>query len=571
MHDDDEENMTHQVTPGRLKMGQDKTIIIITINGVRGACAAALLLRKFPRARTMITSGTGIGARLGHVAAQQAKPDIIYVCGIGIEQGFASLMEGAGSLKESGTEIHWFFAGSYMQGYVEELASYCSTHFRGGTTVAHVVAAFLGVENDKHCQFLLRLAEQDRNSDKKIPAKDLEWHRYIDYANNRYFNFNDQESSSEAIVDLALTKNFSIPELVRHKLLSHGSQESDVWFLGNSATSRQIRQNITKVCPNDFPVLILGPSGVGKELVARIIHEGSGRRGRIRPLNCSVLSASDSLANSELFGHTKGAYTGAGEYRAGAFETAEGGTLFLDEIGELSLSMQTLFLRVLDDMKVYPLGAKESINVDVRIIAATNRDLNAMVRAGTFRTDLFHRLNVLSIRVPGLAERPLKERKLDLMPIYKKIGHRVRSYGIELKLSSDDWQAVENYDWPGNIRQFENLLTRAALMHVSFAEVIHDTIREESGRVPGHGSYEGQTGTAETSSRKRPEACQTERDQALLLFRPEAREQVKDLSTITADYANHVFKLFGQNYTRTAQVLKISPNTLRSKLRKKSN
>jgi anaerobic nitric oxide reductase transcription regulator len=230
-------------------------------------------------------------------------------------------------------------------------------------------------------------------------------------------------------------------------------------ILGDSPPIRQLRREIELVARSDFTTLILGETGVGKELVARAIHGHSHRRDvAMLYLNCAALP--ETLAESELFGHVKGAYTGAALDRTGKFELADGGTLFLDEIGELSPGIQAKILRVIQEGEIQRIGSGKMVHVDVRLIAATNRNLETEVEEGRFRADLFHRLNVYPILVP-----PLRERKEDLAVLAGHFCDRMQlRLGLgTVRLAPDALEALQRYDWPGNVRELENILSRAVL------------------------------------------------------------------------------------------------------------
>ena len=230
-------------------------------------------------------------------------------------------------------------------------------------------------------------------------------------------------------------------------------------ILGEAPGLRAMLEDVAQVAPTDATVLILGETGTGKELVARAIHAASGRRDRpLVKLNCGAIPAT--LIESELFGHEKGAYTGATARRDGRFVLADGGTLFLDEVGELPLELQVKLLRVLQEGEFEPVGSSRTRRVDVRVIAATNRDLQVEVRAGRFREDLFYRLNVFPIDVP-----PLRERKGDIPILVRafteriaaKVGRRIDA------LSAADLERLATSDWPGNIRELQNVIERAVI------------------------------------------------------------------------------------------------------------
>jgi Nif-specific regulatory protein len=251
---------------------------------------------------------------------------------------------------------------------------------------------------------------------------------------------------------------------LRHELdyLRNEQQESYDFekIVGNSQALQRVLGVVKKVAKSNSTVLINGETGTGKELIAGAIHHNSLRAARnFVKVNCAALQ--ENLLESELFGHEKGAFTGADRQRIGRFEQADGGTLFLDEIGDMSPSTQAKILRVLQEHEFERLGGTRTIRVDVRLIAATNRDLPAMVAAGSFREDLYYRLNVVSIQTP-----PLRERKEDILALAMSF---LRRYGNELKkrldgIEPDAQKLLMRYNWPGNIRELENAIERAALL-----------------------------------------------------------------------------------------------------------
>jgi PAS domain S-box-containing protein len=231
-------------------------------------------------------------------------------------------------------------------------------------------------------------------------------------------------------------------------------------IVGQSGAMRRVFRNIEMVAGTDSTVLILGETGTGKELIARAIHNLSRRRDAVMvKVNCGALPSS--LAESELFGHEKGAFTGAVQQKKGRFELASRGTIFLDEVGELSLEVQVKLLRVLQEQEIERLGSTHTTKVDVRTIAATNRDLHEDVRRGAFRTDLFYRLNIFPIHVP-----PLRERKEDVPPL---AGHFVSEFARRMgrpvsTIGSGAMARLTAYDWPGNVRELANVLERAVIL-----------------------------------------------------------------------------------------------------------
>jgi len=246
-------------------------------------------------------------------------------------------------------------------------------------------------------------------------------------------------------------------ELLREQLSARGRFES---MVARSDAMHRVFEVVEKVATARTTVLITGESGVGKELVARAVHARSPRAGGpFIPVNCGAIP--EGLIESELFGHARGAFTGAQGAKEGLFEAAQAGTLFLDEIGELPLSLQVKLLRAIQERRIRPVGDTNDIDVDVRLVAATNRDLAVEVRGGRFREDLYYRLNVVQIRVP-----PLRERREDVLPL---ADHFLRRFAAEHgrampRLSADAKRRLSEYWFPGNVRELENLIERAVTL-----------------------------------------------------------------------------------------------------------
>jgi two-component system response regulator HydG len=301
--------------------------------------------------------------------------------------------------------------------------------------------------------------------------------------------------------------------------------------VGSSRLWRDALRLVETVAPTDSTVLVHGESGTGKEVVARYVHELSGRAsGAFLSINCGALP--EGLLESELFGHVRGSFTGAVKDKQGLFAAASGGTFFLDEIGETTPSTQVKLLRVLQQREVIPVGATESISVDARLVAATNRDLDEEVRRGTFRGDLFYRLNVISVRLPALRERP-EDIPLLADAFLRKSGER---RGEEPKpLAPDALDAMLAYQWPGNVRELENALERAVIL--SPGPVI--------------------------AASALPERVTARRAEPLITDRPPA---TPTLEAIERAYVTWVLQNEGGNKTRAAEVLGIDPSTLYRKL-----
>ncbi|HEY0341142.1 MAG TPA: sigma 54-interacting transcriptional regulator, partial [Steroidobacteraceae bacterium] len=265
-------------------------------------------------------------------------------------------------------------------------------------------------------------------------------------------------------------------------------------IIGSSAALHSALHQVAVVAPTDSTVLIHGETGTGKELIARALHEGGPRRDRpMIKLNCSAISAG--LVESELFGHVKGAFTGATDRRVGRFELADGGTIFLDEVSELPLDTQAKLLRVLQEREFEPVGSSKTLKVDVRVVAATNRDLAADARSGRFRADLFYRLNVFPIQLP-----PLRERREDIGMLAEHFMRRMaRKLGKSLLgIDPDTLRALESYSWPGNIRDLQNTIERAAVLTSG------TLLRIDWDLDPDHGATAGVNGSSESAAQAQP-------------------------------------------------------------------
>lgn len=263
-----------------------------------------------------------------------------------------------------------------------------------------------------------------------------------------------------------VTKALDIRQLERENTFLKrqlATSRKGVGLVGTSEAMRKVNEMVARVAPAKTTVLITGESGTGKEMFARSIHDQSDRSSRpFIPINCGAIP--ETLIESELFGHTKGAFTGATGDKKGLFAAAEGGTIFLDEIGELPLSMQVKLLRVLQERKIKRVGSATEETVDARVVAATNRDLRDMVKAGTFREDLFYRLNVIELHLP-----PLRERSDDV-PLL--IHHFVAKYAADLGktirgVDKEAMQSLMGHNYPGNVRELENIIERAVTLELS--------------------------------------------------------------------------------------------------------
>jgi formate hydrogenlyase transcriptional activator len=319
-------------------------------------------------------------------------------------------------------------------------------------------------------------------------------------------------------------------------------------IVGNSRLLVEVLRNVETVAPTDSTVLIMGETGCGKELIARAIHSRSGRKNRpLVKVNCGAIPTG--LVESELFGHMKGAFTGALERRVGRFELADGGTLFLDEISELPLDTQVKLLRVLQEHEFEPLGSSRTIRVNVRIIAASNRDLDKAIQEGRFRADLYYRLNVLPMVLP-----PLRQRRSDIPLLTAFFVERfARQLGKQITgVTQDSMDILSRYDWPGNIRELQNVIERAVVLSRGsvlrlgrdLLPVCTDSVPDEevAASVPRNGKDSGSQG-----------------DDSLSL---EEVERGYILRVLTRTQ----WVIEGQN--GAAKILDLHPNTLRSRMKK---
>jgi two-component system, NtrC family, nitrogen regulation response regulator NtrX len=312
--------------------------------------------------------------------------------------------------------------------------------------------------------------------------------------------------------------------------------------VGESPTLRRLREQIAAAAPTNGRVLIRGESGTGKELLARAIHRQSLRRGRpFVAVNCAAIP--EELIESELFGHEKGAYTGATAQRRGKFEQADGGTIFLDEVGDMSLKTQAKVLRVLQEQTFERVGGSETLAVDVRVIAASNKDLEAAMRGGAFREDLFYRLNVVPFEIP-----PLRDRKEDIPVLARHfLAWYCAEYGKHEKmLTPAALDRLLQYPWPGNVRELKNLMERMVIM-VPAERIVPEDL--EASLAPR--GAEGQGGEAATEAPAGLEAATLR----------EGRERFE-----RAFLLRHL-EAAGWNITRAAERLGIERSNLHRKLR----
>ena len=343
----------------------------------------------------------------------------------------------------------------------------------------------------------------------------------------------------KSVVEAALAQGRPSPRASATR--SNDLAEPQAILVGDSAALRGVIEIVSQVAPTDATVLLLGESGTGKEVVSRLIHAFSPRLGNaFVAVNCGAIP--EGLVESELFGHARGAFTGATDARAGKFVESDGGTLFLDEISELPLALQVKLLRVLQDKTVTPVGESKTRSVNTRVVAASNQDLEGLVKEGKFRSDLFFRLNVVPILLPAL-----RERAEDVAPLaHHFLASANRRSHKNITLSEAALLAMQLYSWPGNVRELENLIERLVILNRTGVVGFEDL--PAGVRSP---SADFAAATANSSS-------------------TEAIDLVATLARIEAALIDRAMRTSGGNKTRAAELLGLSRTTLLDKLKRAS-
>jgi DNA-binding NtrC family response regulator len=521
--------------------GTRKKRIILAYNALDGACAAATVLLAHPGAEVRITSARGIGEAFAELVS--VHPAEVHVCGLGVWCAWEEVTGPASRMKrKDGTQIHWYCGRGYLDGEREQFAAFAQVHFTDAGANTAAVAQALGLTDRFDALVLTNLARCDHNlkaprPDHDIAPEEREWMDLVEAALAQYFKYQERGPYISAIERLAAGM-LSKPD--RDIIEEHRRTGAKYVLHGRSQVMKRLRTRIKQCAEAERHVLITGESGVGKEHAAQLIREGSQRAmGPFIAVNCALYAGNAALANSDLFGHVKGAFTGAERERKGKFVEAGGGMLYLDEIGDLPLEVQAKLLRVIEDGLVTPEGADTPRpRVSVRILAATNKPLPVMIRSGAFRDDLFHRLATLRVHVP-----PLRERMDDLKSIVEHRLEMLKGEGYSRRFSEADYQALRSYSWPGNVRQLLKLVDRAVLLGMLPKEVIDE--EESLGELV---TYMGE----ESAPRE---------DGGIDL--PASPGEVRPMADVTRHYARHTWEICDRNYTQAARLLGLSTNTLR--------
>ena len=527
---------------------------LVIDNSLDGAAAGAAFLLKHPDARVFISSAYSLPSRLANLREWDEGITSTAVLGIGCKRSPAELADAMRQLDSQGVSISWFVAGTGYPEYESAVKSLCTIEKdETARTLTDAVLALLEMRDHPRAKLLEAVARSGRAD--RIADREAKTVAEIAVASMyRFFQLGDREAYPAAVRKLAgleaITEaDLSLAERFRTQGYTAGPD-------GSSPGIKEVRRLVRLYGPLDsLNILVLGETGTGKERVARLLHQESHRgSGHFLAVNCSTLSNSE-LLDSRLFGYVKGAFTGAVADRAGVIESADKGTLFLDEIGDMPLETQAKLLRVIEDGSFNRLGSTQELKADVRIVAATNRNLAGMVRDGSFRIDLYYRLRELVIRIP-----PLRDRLCDLGQIVGTIRRDLAAeHGRRFPdLKEEQYELLRSYAWPGNVRQLKSVLQKAFLLGVdgnleqAVAEEKEEGIdcllnlggslpSEAAGPAPVYlipGGIAGADGVS-----------------------------IATLHDIQRKYAMTALEACGGNLTRTAKVLDISVNTLK-KLRR---
>lgn len=433
-----------------MKHRKTNTLILTGWGWPDYAAAAARALFHFPHAEVRGMSTRRLPDFLCDLSTRSPAPYArVSILGVGLPSDPSALVPALKTLKAAHVAVEWISALPPPEGIADEVSRLMALRVDADAeSLAEVVAATYDTVPEGGFEARIRdlLKPSQRGGEP--------WRTLLDAAMFAYRNYQDQESYGNAIRRLAAGDAEERWTLAEKNLVAHYRRYGHREIIGKSPAMRELQEQVNALAEHDHArVLILGESGTGKETVAVQMHNKSRRRNEpFISFNCA--SVTPDLMESRFLGYEKGAFTGANERRAGVFELANGGTLFLDEIGELPPGAQGVLLRVLEGGRFTRVGDREEVSVDVRVIAATHRNLASLVREGKFREDLFYRLSVVPIRVP-----PLREHPQDIVDI-------ANSYWLRLhrrRLTAEQLGALGDYSWPGNVRELYNVLERASV------------------------------------------------------------------------------------------------------------
>ena len=513
------------LTVSKEEMKMANKIAIVAYFGIDGACSASVVKTAHPEATIYMTSAARIADTLQEITETE-----IHVCGVGITCDNEDLQKAKEVVSKNNGKVFWHCGRGYLNSNQAIFTPPLHAVFVDAKTNTEAVAKHFKLESEM--QDIISIARHDpylpsniRNN--KTPNKDKAfWLNRIDAGIAQYIKYQDVKSFTSAIKHLV---SFDIQESDK-SAVKHFEENGFKYALqGSSELTRALKKDILKYAKLDEHVFITGETGVGKEYVANLIRSGSKRKeAPMRAINCAEFSGDAGLATSFLFGHLKGAFTGAVEKRVGAFCAVDGGVLFLDEFGELPLDVQAKLLRVLEDGQITPLGSdKPTATVNVRVIVATNSNLKEMVAEKTFRADLIYRLSILQLKIP-----PLRERREDIFAITNFTLDRLKEGGNEKVLTKKEWALLNTYAWPGNVRQLITVLKRATLLGISIFKSLEG---EEDYNIINSSSP---------------------------LSLPSTENEIRKLDDVRKEYASAAYAILN-NYTTASKALGISKNTLK--------
>jgi transcriptional regulator with PAS, ATPase and Fis domain len=438
------------------------TLILTGWGWMDYAGAAAVALRHWCNADVLGMSKRRLPEYLNELANNNCEYKRIIILGVSLEGYLDLLLSSLTVLKQKSIDVHWISTITIPEYYPEDINNKLKVQTKDTDTLTEAVAEIYGIE----CTDILNVIKE---SPKKLTEEIKRWHILLEGAMYVYRNYQDGKSYSMAIKHLAQRENNCTKwSKNENRVIDHYQRYGSRELVGKSDLIRDLQEKINLVAPRDRArVIIYGETGTGKETVAIQIHNKSPRRNEpFISFNCA--SVATQLLESRFFGYEKGSFTGANARKVGLFESADGGSLFLDEIGELDLEVQGLLLRVLEGGRFTRIGGTEEVEVDVRLITATHRDLAGMVREGNFREDLFHRLNIIPIKTPSLREH------IEDIPLIAN-SYWMRQY--RRRLGKTQLTPLQSYDWPGNVRELFNILERASVLdEMDFAKLLKEHI-----------------------------------------------------------------------------------------------